>query len=308
MPERVGLPPDFVIVGAAKCGTTALYAYLAGHADIAMSSRKEPCFWSPDIAREARVTAPEEYEGLWADAAGKDVLRGEASTAYIESRLAIKAILAARPETRMIAMVRNPIEMCAARHSDLLHRFQEDVRDFEAAWRLQDLRHRGERLPPECVEPQTLQYAQGARIGDLLERFMIAVPEEQRLIILFDDLQADPDAVYLRTLAFLGLTDDGRRGFTPVNVNRNLRSPRLAAFHRSLRGRLGSFYAPARATARRIGISPSALINRFNLSEGPRPPLRRQFQAELAEIFREQVEKVATLVGRDLSHWVPPTI
>ena len=299
-------PPEFIIVGAAKCGTTALYTYLAGHPEVAMSSRKEPCFWSPDVPRAGpRLKAREDYDALWAGAA-PGALRGEASTAYIESRVAVEAILMARPDARLIAMVRNPVEMAAARHAEMLNHYQEDVASFEVAWRLQDARRRGERLPPECAEPQTLQYAQVACIGDLLERFIDAAPEEQRLVILFDDLAADPAAVYLKTLRFLGLRDDGRREFVCVRGNRNLRSPQLAAVHRSIPSRLGPLYAPARAAARRLGISPSAIINRLNVQSGPRPPLRPTFEAELIEIFRPQVDKVAALLGRNLSHWSRP--
>lgn len=298
-------PPDFAIVGAAKCGTTALYTYLAAHPGIAMSCRKEPCFWSPDITRTPRVKTRKGYDALWAGAT-PGALRGEASTAYIESRLAIAAILCERPDAQLIAMVRNPVEMAAARHSDLLHRFQEDIGDFETAWRLQEVRRRGERLPPECTELQSLQYAEGARIGDVLERFFDTVPEAQRLAIVFDDLKADPRAVYLRTLGFLGLPDHAVEGFASVHANRNLISPRLSAFHRSLPRRLGGLYAPARAAARRLGISPSAVVNRLNVRNGPRPPLRPAFAAELIETFKPQVAKVEALLGRDLSHWSDP--
>jgi hypothetical protein len=297
--------PDFAIVGAAKCGTTALYAYLAAHDGVAMSSRKEPCYWSPDVVRTARIESRVDYEGLWAGAPAA-ALRGEASTAYIESRVAIPAILRERPDALLIAMVRNPLEMAAARHSDLLNRFQEDVGDFETAWRLQDVRRRGERLPRECTEPNALQYADGARIGDLIERFFETVPEAQRLVILFDDLKAEPRAVYLRTLDFLGLADDGRRYFAPVNANRNMRSTRLAALHRSIPRRLKALYAPTRAAARKVGISPSRIIDRFNREKAPRPLLRPAFEAELLELFAPQTAKLSALLGRDLAHWTKP--
>ena len=297
--------PDFAIVGAPKCGTTALYTWLAGHERIAMSREKEPCFWSVDVGTLARTESLSDYADLW-HGAPEDALLGEASTAYLESHAAIPAILAARPDARLIAMARNPVEMVYSRHSDLLHRDQEDVGDFEAAWRLQQARRRGERMPPECGEPHAIQYSRIGRIGDMIERFIAAVPEEQRLIILYDDLKADPVATYLRTLAFLGLEDDGRRDLRPANSNRNLRSVRLRRLHRSMPRLLGPIYAPARAFAQRVGLSPSALVNRLNVRPGPRRPLRPEFEAELIDTFRPQVEKLAALLGRDLSHWTRP--
>jgi hypothetical protein len=267
-----------------------------------MSSRKEPCFWSPDVVRPGRVVRHDDYRALWSGAA-EGALRGEASTAYLESRVAIPAILAARSDARLIAMVRCPWQLARARHSDLLRRFQEDVGDFETAWHLQDARRRGKHIPPQCREPQILQYQQIALIGDMIERFVAAVPEEQRLILLLDDLEADAAGVYRLVLAFLGLADDGRSDFAVVNPNCNLRSPRLARLHRSLPRLLGPLYAPLRAASQRLGLSPSAVVNRINLRPGPRPALRPEFEAELVETFRPQVEKLEPLLGRDLSHW-----
>jgi len=295
-------PPDFAIVGAPKCGTTALYSWLAEHPGVAMSRRKEPCFWSPDVDRMNRVVDPAAYANLWDDAA-PGALRGEASTAYLQSELAIPAILAARPDARLIAMIRNPVEMAAARHSDAVNRYIEDVGDFERAWRLQRARSQGRYLPSLCGEPSTLQYFAVCAIGDMLERFVDSVPEPQRLIILYDDFAADPSAVYRQTLSFLGLQHDGRSDFSRVFANRNLRSPRLARLHRALPSMLGPLYRPARAFAARFGLSPSAAVNRLNVRHAPRPRLRTAFEAELIAAFSPQIAKVEALLGRDLAHW-----
>lgn len=304
-PRRAPPAPDFAIVGAAKCGTTALYTYLAGHPGIAMSRRKEPCFWSPDVERFGRVESSSEYEALW-EGAPPGALRGEASTAYIQSNVAVPEILRLRPDAKFIAMLRNPVEMAPARHSEMLNRFHEDVGDFERAWRLQEARRRGEHIPAACGERQTLQYHEVSAIGDFLARFLERVPEGQRLVILFDDLKADARRVYLETLRFLGLEDDGRSDFRPVHTNRNLRSTRFARIHRALPRTLGPIYRPARVLASRLDISPSALVNRINVHHAPRPPLRPAFEAELIAAFTPQIEKVEALLGRDLSHWRKP--
>lgn len=80
--------PDFFIVGAPKCGTTALYWYLAGHPDIGMSKHKEPHFFAPDILdhqRQSRTLA--QYLVNFDHATGKSRI-GEASTGYLASRIA----------------------------------------------------------------------------------------------------------------------------------------------------------------------------------------------------------------------------
>ena len=57
-------PPDFAIVGARKCGTTALYSYLATHPGIAMSARKEPCFWSRDLDAGWGIRSRAAYDAI----------------------------------------------------------------------------------------------------------------------------------------------------------------------------------------------------------------------------------------------------
>src|SRR4051794_37182405 len=88
LPEPVN--PDFAIVGAPKCGTTALYSYLDGHPGIAMSRSKEPVFWSRDLATPEPLSRAD-YDALW-NGAPAGALRGEASTRYLRSDVAIEAI------------------------------------------------------------------------------------------------------------------------------------------------------------------------------------------------------------------------
>ena len=296
--------PDFVIVGEPKSGTTSLFEYLAGHPGTAASRRKEPGFWSPDVHRLTRVAAHDEYARLW-DGAAPQALRFEASTGYLRSRVAVRAIREANPAARFVAMVRNPVDMAQSLHAQHVRTFLDDVADFERAWRLQDRRRRGEAVPAEVSSfRDTLDYAGLCAIGDRHERFFAEVPEQDRLTIVFDDLVSDPGGVVAGVLAFLGLDDDGRRELPRANPHRGLRSTRLAAIHRSMPRRLGPLYAPARAAARAVRFSPSAVVNRVNVvHDAAREPLRPEFRAELAEAFAPQVAKLSALLGRDLSHW-----
>jgi hypothetical protein len=86
--------PNFLIIGAPKCGTTALYAVLARHPQIYMSQRKEPFFFAfenlpPDFTdpggepfRRHAVTDWESYQTLFAGAASHSAV-GEASALYL---------------------------------------------------------------------------------------------------------------------------------------------------------------------------------------------------------------------------------
>lgn len=270
-----------------------------------MSARKEPFFWCPDIRRSGQVTCPEDYASLWAGAEA-GALRGEASAEYLRSRVAIPSLLSARPDVRLIAMIRNPVEIVASLHSNLLLGLQENVADLEAAWRLQEQRRQGVSLPPRCAERDVLQYAAYGAIGDQLERFLDSVPARQRLVVVYDDFRDDPREQYRRVLELLGLSDDEPDSFPRVHPNRALRSARLASWHRALARRLGPFHRHVGAGMRALGIRPSAWLDRVNVRTAPREPLRAHFEAELIAAFLPQVEKVERLLDRDFTAWKVP--
>ena len=282
-PDPALPPPDFAIVGAPKCGTTALYSYLATHPGIAMSRFKEPGFWSRDIGYLWRLTDRAAYDAMWADAP-PGALRGEATPSLIQSQVAIPELLASRPDVRLIAMIRNPVELVASRHANLIADYLEDA-DLETAWRLQERRRRGEALPPRCPEPEQFQYRAYAAIGDQLERFLAVVPAGQRIVIVHDDFRADTRGQYLRALALLGLADDGRRDFAPVFASRSVLWRGLSDFQRWLGRRTALLYRPARAIAHRLGLSPDALLHKANVRTAPRKPLRPDFERELIADF-----------------------
>ena len=148
--------PDFYIAGAPKCGTSALYAYLADHPGVAMSRSKEPSYWATDIVKRGATRTLDAYLDQWRDAAPA-ALRGEASPHYARSAHAVSGILEATPDARFVLMLRNPVEMAPAWHAQVLRSFDENVGRFETAWRLQPERRAGRRIPPECVDPECLQ-------------------------------------------------------------------------------------------------------------------------------------------------------
>src|SRR5215204_1532720 len=109
--------PNFIIVGAAKAGTTALYWYLAEHPAVFMSPVKETFYFAygvdeagrllygdPDVHRFPIKTRAE-YEALFAEAGGASAV-GEASPIYLECPQAAARIRAMIPEARIVASLR----------------------------------------------------------------------------------------------------------------------------------------------------------------------------------------------------------
>src|SRR5262245_35065298 len=82
--------PTFFIIGAPKCGTTSLAAWLADHPDIFMSPTKEPHYFNTDHKRYLNSLAG--YEQLFEDATDRHSAVGEASVWYLYSANAVENI------------------------------------------------------------------------------------------------------------------------------------------------------------------------------------------------------------------------
>ena len=74
---------------------------------------------------------------------------------------------------RFVVMIRNPLDLAYALHSQLLYGGDENVEDFATAWRLQDERRRGESLPPGARDFKSLLYGDVAKLGEQVERLRV---------------------------------------------------------------------------------------------------------------------------------------
>jgi hypothetical protein len=301
----LAVKPDFFIVGAPKCGTTALYAYLREHPNIFMPQVKEPHFFAKDLGTYPRIKTLDEYSGLFAHSTDRHRRVGEASVYYLRSTVAIANIREFNPEARIIAMLRNPIEMIHAMHSQLLYVAEENVPDFEQAWRLQERRRQGLDLPPKSRGAFLLQYAELGRLGTQTERLLSIFPRDQVQLILFDDFAASAQRVYDGLIEFLDIPHDQRRQFPRINDNKRSKLTWLGNFASKPPPALRS---AVRRLKRTVGGERVTAVRRkildLNTVKERRPPLSPEFREELVATFRDEVALLSRLLGRDLSHWV----
>jgi len=297
--------PDFFIIGAPKCGTTALYVWLSEHPNIFMSPVKEPHFLAEDLPDKRRnIVDYRAYLNLFSKARAEHFAVGEGSTSYISSPAAIRNIKKRFPEARLVALVRNPVDMAYAAHNQLLSSMNEDVADFEEAWRLQEQRRQGERIPKKCLHPKGLLYGEKARVGAQLQMVLEEIPRDLVQINFFDDLVTNPVTVYRAVLGHLSVPDDKRRDFQRINVSKRLRS---RAFGSLLRRASAVGRPVKRWIQSTFGVEPPHIItaiSRLNREKYSRPPLREGFRLELMEYFRGDVKLLSQITGRDLSHWL----
>jgi Sulfotransferase domain len=299
------IKPNFFIVGAPKCGTTALYEYLRPHPNVFMSEVKEPHFFAKDLGTYPRIKTAEEYARLFAPVTEQHLRVGEASVYYLRSAVAIPNIREFNPEAKIIAMFRNPVEMVASMHAQLLYWSEETVADFEEAWRLQERRRQGLDIPRRSRGAFLLQYAEVGRFGTQVQRLLATFPRSQVKLILYDDFAASPQEVYDDVIAFLEIPHDGRTEFPRINENKRAWLPWLRNFYRKPPPPLRNAVRTLKRTVGSDAINSvkEKIVGVNTVREG-RAPLSPEFRAELVETFREEIARLSRLVGRDLSHWV----
>jgi hypothetical protein len=295
--------PNFFIVGAPKCGTTALSEYLRHHPNVFFSDPKELNYFidekTPVIVGGVHVLSDiHDYLKYFSEANENQMAVGEGTPLYLYSDTAIRNILDFNPEARLIVMVRNPVDMVYALHTMRVYAGYEHIVDFEEAWRKQD----GQRSGRSIHKFHTwYRYSEMGMLGRELERVFSIAPAEQVKVIIFDDFVHSPRVTYEEVLAFLGLPSDGRTEFQQINPSKRERSRTLQrGFWRVSDGTI----RVKRALGIRRGLGILKWLNERNMKPEPRPPLSASFEYELREYFREDIELLSRLIDRDLSPWL----
>jgi hypothetical protein len=306
--ERSSAPPrrpDLFIIGAPKCGTTSLYEYLEGHPQIYMSPVKEPFYFAPDAVRTTHkqfIYGRDDaaYLALFAGARNEQRV-GEASTRYMLSEVAPRLVREFQPAARLVAMVRNPVDMLPALHNERVSLGLEPITDFEQALAADVDRRAGRRLPVG-TDPLLAEYRAHAYYGAQLQRWIDTFGRAALHVVVFDDFVADPPAELRRLLEFLEVDPD----YQPGSFGARNQSHRTRAWANTLastrpvawvaHGLLPRVVGSGRAARARRRMRHSPLLRRPYRREPVPPALRSALEAE----FAADVAHLSRIVGRDL--------
>lgn len=295
--------PNFFILGAPKCGTTALHQYLSGHPQITMSEPKEPHYFCVDFPGFRWARSDKEYEAFFDHAGPETIAAGEASPLYLYSERAAEEILRFAPDARVVVMLRPYLPYLRSFHNQAVYNHDETERDFARAWRLQAERARGQRIPSTCREPALLQYEQVGRVGAQLERLYSVFPRERVLVILFEDFTRDTKQAYERTLEFLEVPTDDRQDFPRVHAAKAHRMPIIARLTQRPPEPLLKLGG---AVKRRLGLggwSALGALRKLNTRPTDKREVDAEVLAEISNTFRDDAALLSELLERDVSHW-----
>jgi hypothetical protein len=285
-----GRLPDFIIIGAAKCGTTTLWRNLQRHPDVFMAEPKEPEFFSRD---DRYALGLESYKAIFAPA-GENMICGEASTTYtraphfgdVAGRMAD-----AVPDARLIYLMRHPVERT---YSNYRHRMRLDVprMTFEEA------------LDADPIFIDTSLYMMQ------IERYLARFPREALHCVLLEDLKRDPASTMRGVLRHIGAREvdvtsegavasntaaSGADDFARQRLRRIKRF--LPGYHR-VKGAI-----PDRWKDAALAAATRSPLGR-KIKQGYQPsPLTPETRAMLLQRFAEPNRELAAFLGRDLAEW-----
>ncbi|MGH8035658.1 MAG: sulfotransferase family protein, partial [Lysobacterales bacterium] len=206
--------PDFFVVGAPRCGTTALCRYLASNPQICLSRPKEPHYFARYSGVSSAAKIQRDYiDRYFAHRGSAHRAVGEGSVSYLYLPGVITRILEFNPEARFIAMVRSPLTMLPSYHLRMQYLLQEDEADFATAWRQQEVRARGENVPRRCLETRLLMYGEVTRFGQQVDTLFKVAGRERAHVIVFEDFVANTLMEYRNVLKFLHVDYDGQTRF-----------------------------------------------------------------------------------------------
>lgn len=310
--------PNFFIVGAAKCGTTALYHFLSQHPDVHLSPIKEPNHFSTDIRLEdlrpetrkrlqllevekyvegdmhvpmhrAFITDRERYLRLFRFAKGQQAI-GEASASYLFSKTAAAEIKKFNPAARIIILLRDPVDR-AFSHYQMDQRMAITTGSFEEA------------LEEDAKRPvknwgSASLYLELGFYTEQVRRYVDQFPRNQILFLLSDELRGEPQATLNKVCDFLGVSPFPFQTDREANVSS---LPRNNIVRRLIR--IDYLRVKVRRAIRSRAIR-SFFKNLLFKRKDKAEKMSKETESRLTRLYTEDLTLLSALTGKDLSVWM----
>lgn len=296
--------PNLFIVGAQKSATSALAGWLVRHPEAFMSQPKEPGYLAfgekgyhfPDGFGKPSPPAfyvpktERDYLDLFSEAGPGERVIGEASTWYFVEPGVAERIKAFSPDPKIVISLRNPADRAYSAWCHARAREQEPCATFAEA-----LDNDTGRTDIEHI----LRYHRMGLYSEGLQHYRDVFGEDRVLLLFYQDISADPLSQWRKLCAFLGIDPSHEPMFeNRYNASGQPRSPALHKLLKSHRVRkLATSLLPHNVS---VGIKNR--IESVNLEKFP--PLDDASRSRLVAYYRDDIARLETLSGRDLSEWL----
>lgn len=271
--------PTFLVVGAAKSGTTSLWEGLRRHPEVFLPSTKEIHFFDDD---DNWSRGAEWYRTFFRLQDGRRAV-GEATPSYLASPAAPARMAETVPHARLIAIFRDPVKRAYSSYFHMRY-YGWEHRSFDQAV-AEELR-----APDWDLWPH---YLAGGRYAAQLERLAEHFARAQILTVLLDDLRSAPVPTFAGVCMHIGV--DPALGSVPAGATNTFREVRFERVARKL---------PDSWLPRRLPPNLWKLVVRmFTRTGGAPPPMDPGTRKILYDAFAEENDRLARWLGRDLPKW-----
>ncbi len=295
--------PNFLIIGAAKAGTTALHEYLQQHPQIYMTPTKETNFFAfegeeinfqgigDNALQEFSITDWETYQAQFAGVTTEKAI-GEACPSYLYYPQAASRIKHYIPDVRLIVILRNPVTRAYANFLHIVRDDREIYQDFALA--LQD-------------EPNRIannwewfwHYIQLGFYGKQLKHYYEIFPSNQIKVYLYEDLKAKAIALLQDIFRWLEVDDT----FVPDMALRPNKSgmPKNKLLHQILTkpNPLKTLLKP---------LFPAKIRQKIQHQNLNTPQISPEVRQQLLDLYRADILQCQDLINRDLSAWLAGSV
>jgi len=310
------IKPNFFIVGAAKAGTTSLYSYLDKHPNVFMSPIKEPHYFSKDIRCKyfgdiyksnvcfdiknylsneklekrhiAFIEERSDYLQLFKESYNEKCI-GEISNGYLYSKIAAKEIYDFNPNAKIIIVLRDPVERAFSHwlmdlrgddvcRKSFLDAINEDQNNKEKGWGKSHL------------------YIELGMYYEQIKRYLDVFPQEQILILLFDDLKNDQENFFSKLFTFLEIEH------IPIDTNKKQNVASIPKFPM-----LNSIIRKLKLNKLVLSSSLKKYFKSILTNTDSLPELTLEDRLSMRSYFQEDLNKLQNLIDNDISKWMNMT-
>ena len=295
--------PNFLIVGAAKSATSSLYAYLRQHPQIFMSPIKEPRFFAfedevldfcgpgdDEKINRTTITDLDDYRALFKDISHEKAI-GEVSPAYLYISKAPERIRHYRPDVKLIAVLRNPVDRAFSNFMQKRREGDEPLADFTEAIKEEPTRIcKNWSFAWHSVE-------RGKYYKQLLKYFDL-FPRKNIKVYLYDNFKTSNLEVLQDIFRHLDVDDNFCPNFsTQHNFYARPKSKILSRFLRE---------QSATKEALKLCLPKSfqgSIKRKIMAMNSTRPTLTHNMRQPMMKYFQDDIGKLENLLDRDLSSW-----
>ena len=296
--------PNFLIIGAAKSGTTAIYTYIKQHPQIFMSDQKELRYFSysdepsnetPADFIHPSVTTLEEYEHHF-DAVSDENVIGESSPTYLYTPGTAERIKTVLPNVKLLAILRNPIDRAYSAYTHALREWKEPAGSFDFALQQEQARI-------AAGWGMLWHYKKAGLYSQQLMSYFNVFDKEKIKVVLYDDLVLDTNNLLREIFRFLNVDEH----FQPDTSSR----PNVSGFpknkfaHNIMRAvfiennpikTIGQKTIP-----HKLRTSFVKSLRNYNLEKRA---MSQEVREILVDYYQNDIILLEKLLKRDFSHWI----